>query len=298
MTSDKTVSVVLPVYNRAHLLQDVLATLLQQTRPPDEIIVVDDCSEDNPSFVKSQDPRIQYYRLEKNVGAAIARNYGASKATGYYLAFLDSDDYWYGNKLEKQLACFESSPIVNLAVVFGGFDLKERNGDIRPIRRYHRGHILDVLLSKGNVVGNFSNFIVRKHIFDHLGGLDLNTVPKEDYDFFIRLAQAGYQFDFVDEPLFIKVQGDGLQITRRPRLVIRGNLRFYKKHKKQIAGKKNSMIVPGLVAVYRSLRVMGRHRLASKVFWATIIRFPPHRNVIHATSYLRLSYYWLRGLIK
>lgn len=294
MEGEKTVSVVLPVYNRAHLIEGVLESLLAQSRPPDEIIVVDDCSSDDPSFIQERDPRIRYFRLEKNQGAAGARNFGASQATGHYLAFLDSDDYWYPTKLEKQLALFESSSVPNLAVVFGEFDRQERNGRKRHIKRSHRGDLKEAFFKCGNVVGNFTNFIVLRAVFDSVGGLDLRMVPKEDYDFFIRLSLKGYQFDFVEEALFLKVQGDGEQITRRPRLVIHGNLRFYGRYKQYVAGRNNSMIVPCLVGVYAALKAMGRQKQASTVFCSIFCRFPPWRHPIQWTSYLRLFYYLIR----
>jgi glycosyltransferase involved in cell wall biosynthesis len=104
------VSVVIPTYNSAHLLDDALQSVLEQTYKDFEIIVVDDGSTDNTSEVVSKyNDKLHYFRVD-NRGPAKARNYGISKATGKYIAFLDADDKWLPTKLEKQVSMFEQNP--------------------------------------------------------------------------------------------------------------------------------------------------------------------------------------------
>ncbi len=104
-----TVSVIIPTYNRANLVSRAIKSVLNQTYQDFEIIVVDDCSEDNTEeIVKSfNDSRIRYIKHKKNKGGSAARNTGIKRARGKYIAFLDDDDEWLPSKLEKQIMLFE-----------------------------------------------------------------------------------------------------------------------------------------------------------------------------------------------
>ncbi len=106
-TMNSLVSIVTPVYNSEKYLEDNITSVQAQTHTNWEHILVDDCSSDNSeAIIKSfqeKDYRIKYHRLEKNGGAGIARNKAIALAQGKYIAFLDSDDQWYPEKLEKQL---------------------------------------------------------------------------------------------------------------------------------------------------------------------------------------------------
>lgn len=105
---DNLISIVMPVYNAAAYLEKTIGSVLEQTYTNWELIAVDDCSADD-SFallcrMAESDSRIRPVKQEKNAGAAMARNRGIDLAQGRYLAFLDSDDLWAKNKLEKELA--------------------------------------------------------------------------------------------------------------------------------------------------------------------------------------------------
>ena len=99
------VSVIMPAYNSSETLADSIQSVLGQTFTDWELLVIDDCSPEplKPIVDHSQDARIRYIRLEKNSGVAQARNRGIQAARGRYIAFLDSDDLWLPEKLEKQL---------------------------------------------------------------------------------------------------------------------------------------------------------------------------------------------------
>ncbi len=104
---EKLVSIIMPTYNCARFIAESVQTVLDQTYPHWELLIVDDASTDNTAealqpFLKDQ--RIRYECLEKNSGAAFARSRALELATGDYIAFLDSDDLWHPEKLEKQLA--------------------------------------------------------------------------------------------------------------------------------------------------------------------------------------------------
>lgn len=105
MTRD-LVSIVMPSYNTGLYIKDSIESVLAQTHSDWELIIVDDCSTDNSVEVIESygDPRIRLLRNEKNSGAAVSRNYALREARGRWIAFLDSDDTWAPEKLEKQLA--------------------------------------------------------------------------------------------------------------------------------------------------------------------------------------------------
>ncbi len=102
---DKLVSIIMPTYNCAKFIGKTIESVIAQTYENWELIIVDDCSKDNTEEVvsKYKDNRIKYYRLENNSGAAVARTEAMKKAIGSYMSFLDSDDLWKKDKLEKQL---------------------------------------------------------------------------------------------------------------------------------------------------------------------------------------------------
>ena len=101
------VSIIMPTYNCAKFIGETIDSIQAQTYSSWELIIVDDCSEDNTKEIVENymnlDKRIKYNCLEKNSGAAIARTTAMNLADGEYMAFCDSDDIWINNKLEKQL---------------------------------------------------------------------------------------------------------------------------------------------------------------------------------------------------
>lgn len=103
---DKKVSIITPIHDDASFLFSTIESVLNQTHQNWELIIVDDCSSDNPLLIidSFSDERIRYFRNERNMGAAYSRNRALREATGDYIAFLDGDDWWAPNKIERQLA--------------------------------------------------------------------------------------------------------------------------------------------------------------------------------------------------
>lgn len=101
------VSIIMPSYNTGRFIRDSIESVIAQTYTNWELIIVDDCSTDNTDDIVStylSDKRIKYLKNERNSGAAISRNYALREAKGKWIAFLDSDDTWHSQKLEKQIA--------------------------------------------------------------------------------------------------------------------------------------------------------------------------------------------------
>ena len=107
------VSIITPSYNTSKFIEECICSVLDQSYTNWELIIVDDCSADNsPQIIKKyNDKRIQLIELDSNVGAAEARNIALRRAKGKYIAFLDSDDLWESQKLEKQISFMETEDI-------------------------------------------------------------------------------------------------------------------------------------------------------------------------------------------
>ena len=107
MEMNSKVSIITPVYNASGLISETIESVINQSYKDWELILVDDCSTDNSATIikkyEELDNRIRYYCLECNSGAAVARNKGLELSTGRYIAYLDADDLWYVEKLEKQV---------------------------------------------------------------------------------------------------------------------------------------------------------------------------------------------------
>lgn len=222
------ISVIIPTFNREKLVVDAINSLKNQTYKNLEIIVVDDCSTDNTrvQVEKIIDPRIVYIRHDKNNGAPKARNTGIQKASGEFIAFLDSDDQWLPAKLEKQMAVFKKNQ--KAAVVYTG--VKNTSGTIlrsETIPQF-RGNILTELL-KSNCVGTTSTVVIRKTCLLEAGGFDPKLPSCQDWDLWIKLAQIT-EFDFVEEALVLFNEHDGDRITTNFNSVVTGHLAFYEKY--------------------------------------------------------------------
>ena len=105
------VSIIMPSYNTAPYIRATIQSVLDQTYQNWELIIVDDCSTDNTDEVVAfiKDDRIRYFHNEKNSGAAVSRNSALREAKGRWIAFLDSDDLWMPEKLEKQISFMEKN---------------------------------------------------------------------------------------------------------------------------------------------------------------------------------------------
>ncbi|QQD23722.1 glycosyltransferase [Venatoribacter cucullus] len=126
-----SISIITPSYNSSLLISNTIKSVLAQTVTDWEMIIVDDCSSDNSvdviqSFV-DQDPRIKLIQLAENSGAAVARNTAIEAAKGRYIAFLDSDDTWLPNKLEKQVAFMQEN---NYPFTYAAYDKVNESDEV------------------------------------------------------------------------------------------------------------------------------------------------------------------------
>jgi len=206
-TGDSVVSVILPTYNRAHTIGTVVESVLNQTYDQFELHIIDDGSTDNtPSIIKKfDDHRIQFTRFERNKGANIARNKGIQNADGDYIAFIDSDDSWHPEKLERQVRIMENAPD-STGVVYTGYWLKYPS-DCQygpdPDRDTHEGVIYEEML-KGN--GHFiptSTTLVRRTCFEQVGLFDEALSRQQDWEMWLRISHQ-FEFKLDPKPLVMK----------------------------------------------------------------------------------------------
>ena len=232
------VSVIIPTYNRAAALRKAIASVLSQTFQDFEVIVVDDASPDSTGdMVRSiGDQRIRYIRHQVNKGEGAARNTGILRAEGQYLAFLDDDDEWFSEKLRKQVALLDHSPL-NVGLIYTGFrkiDIATGSTllDLVPSKR---GNILNDLLEENCIAT--TTVLVRRHCFDKAGLFEEGVAFGADYDMWIRISQD-FEFDYIKE-LLVNYYIHGNNITRNYDAVIRGlELQLAKYHSLWITNRK------------------------------------------------------------
>lgn len=207
------ISVVVPAYNREASIGRSIHSVLRQTWPNMEIIVVDDCSEDGTVAVVEAigDPRIRIVRMERNGGPSVARNRGIAEANSRWVAFQDSDDEWLPDKLSQQMARIKAmgpdcvAVYCGMAVEGGLNDSKDARLHVRYLPRSDirrtEGDVREVLDSTSLV--STQMLIARKDALLAIGGFDENLNALEDWDLSIRLAEQG-PFAFVDRILVIQ----------------------------------------------------------------------------------------------
>lgn len=194
-----SVSIILPTYNRSHSISLAIQSVLKQTYSDFELIVVDDGSTDNTVQIIQQipDSRITYSVHDINKGAAAARNTGMRLAKGDYIAFLDSDDSWIPEKLEKQLAFLKIQPDkVGGCVSYYRLQFPEKS-IVRKIPMegsFYQQSLKGCNLSPG------STLIFRKSCLNNVGYQDEALKRFEDWEWQIRFAQY-YQWKRVPEVL-------------------------------------------------------------------------------------------------
>ncbi len=164
------ISVVMPVYNVAEFVGQAIQSVLDQTMKDFELIIVDDCSPDNSIEIceSFQDPRIRIVRHTQNRGLAGARNTGIHAARAPLIAFLDSDDFWHPQKLEKHLDHMQRRTSVGISFSRSAF--VDRWGT--PLRCYQMPLLSSITpdhLFCRNPVGNGSAPVVRREVFDAIG---------------------------------------------------------------------------------------------------------------------------------
>jgi glycosyltransferase involved in cell wall biosynthesis len=228
-TGSPLVSVVIPTYNRTRLLPRAIRSILRQTYSNIEIVVVDDgSSEDVASVVRRfRDDRVRYVRHAVNKGLPAARNTGIREARGEVIAFLDDDDEWRADKLEKQVGLIGTHDAVACTASVNGFVLRpHRRRDI-TLHDLRKGPFSPSgLLTRTEVL--------RAVMFDE------SLAQGEDWDAYIRLAQR-YSLACVPEPLVLYNEGQHARMTNQAKVLsleeLEGRAAVLHKHRRFLGEK-------------------------------------------------------------
>lgn len=236
------ISIIIPSYNHGVYIEKALQSLLSQTYTNWEAVVVDNYSTDdtNEILAKIIDPRFKIVKIHNKGVIAKSRNLGIKNATGQWIAFLDSDDFWNNDKLEKCSQYFETADFIyhKLRLKFENFTL------LKCIRRETKGWPLGSkpvinLITLGNSIAT-SSVIVKREIVEQLGGFDESPllVAAEDFDLWVRIAKNANRFKYISSSLGVYF------ITRSS--VSRKNmgsvtLRVIKKHEAVLCAKEKNI---------------------------------------------------------
>src|SRR6266404_3644436 len=186
MIAGPSVTVVITTYNHAHFLGEALVSVVGQSYPPSQIIVVDDGSRDDPAQVVRMYDGVQYIRIEHR-GPSATRNAGLAAARGEYISFLDADDRLHTDALASGLETHSSHP--GSAFVYGAHRRVDRQGRAMGPIRY-----LPVLAEpfagflRGNFVGMHGTVLYNRAVLVAASGFDETLRYCEDYELFLRLA--------------------------------------------------------------------------------------------------------------
>lgn len=206
------VSVVIPTHDRAETVSRAVESVLEQTYAQSEVIVVDDGStDDTRAALERFGDRIRSV-YQPNRGVSAARNAGVAVSRGEWIAFLDSDDVWLPNKLATQVAFHESHPEIPISQTG---EIWIRNGvRVNPCRHHAkpRGDIFCPSLERCLV--SPSAVMMRRTLYEELGGFDEEMAVCEDYDLWLRIGRC-HSFGLIEEPLMVKYGGHDDQLSRR-----------------------------------------------------------------------------------
>ncbi|MDD5240756.1 MAG: glycosyltransferase [Sulfuricella sp.] len=214
MSSEPLVSVIMNCLNCERYLHEAIDSVYAQTYSNWEIVFYDNASSDSSAGIaQCHDSRLRYVRGDATIPLGAARNEAISRAQGDLVAFLDCDDRWLPDKLERQVALFAKHPDVDFA--YGNFFFTRPGNDRMHLgfrRKQPQGHVFGKFLIYFPV--NLQTVMIRKSVLDKLPELfDANLNLAEDYDLFLRLlytARAAY----MDQPLAVYRMHSGMSSIR------------------------------------------------------------------------------------
>jgi glycosyltransferase involved in cell wall biosynthesis len=182
----ETLTIIIPVYNYSRFLDEALQSVFNQSKLPDEVIVVDDCSTDDPKSICDKYP-VKYIRHETNKGLSASRNTGVRNATSKYCLSFDADDILRPDAVKEHLALAEDNTIVTCGLMAFG----DESYTARP-----ETATLDILLKRNCI---YSNSLFPKALWEKVGGFDEDMRKGlEDWECWIRMAKAGAKFKTSD----------------------------------------------------------------------------------------------------
>ncbi len=204
-----SVSVIIPTYNRAHLIGRAIRSVLNQSYQNLEIIVVDDCSTDETkkviNTIREDAKRVRYIIHEKNMGGSAARNTGIKAANGKFIAFLDDDDEWQKDKLAKQIDKIKTLTNEWGAVYCGYYLMNKRVSTCEAIKN---GNLTKDILFGEMRIGGSSTLLFTKEAIERTGLFDESFERHQDYEYLLRFFR-NYKLASIKDPL-VKIYGHNI----------------------------------------------------------------------------------------
>lgn len=212
------VSVIIPTYRGGDPLREAVDSALAQTVGDVEVIVVEDGSRTAAEVAGGHGGKVRYF-WQENQGVSGARNAGVRHASASWLAFLDHDDLWQPNKLERQLLLAEGSPELDM-IHTDHFVLREGQlypgPRLVPVEQVPSGHVARELFMNNFVIN--SSALVKKHACESAGGFDRRFLYAQDYDLWLRIARR-HEIGFVNERLTVFRDHDSLSSNHARALI-------------------------------------------------------------------------------
>jgi glycosyltransferase involved in cell wall biosynthesis len=255
------VSVIIPTFNASLTIIDCLDSVFSQTYKNFEVIVVDNGSNDQTLDRLAQYRERLEIRKSSITGSGPTRNFGAGVASGKYLAFLDADDCWKPSKLTRQVEVYEHSLIPNLIVgTYANFIGGKRKIIGSSPRSSDDWEAMYELKRNGTMPAPLSTWLIRKDLFEEIGGFDPDYIFSQDLEFLTRAANNGVEIKIIREPLcdymlsyfsgsaanyinqymtsqFIKLPDEEKADTSLHVFLQRSKMRYFNSYRKAYAGK-------------------------------------------------------------
>jgi GT2 family glycosyltransferase len=215
------VSIIIPTYNCARFIKQALNSALAQAYTDSEILVVDDGSTDDTKSIVDRYGQKVRYLYQNNKGVSSARNLALSKATGEFIAYLDADDAWYPQKLERQVAFLDANK--ECGFVHSEISVINEQDEVTHVRfnretqrQVPQGYCLLDLIKQSHI--QTLTVLERRKCIDRIGVFDERLRTHEDYIRWIQIAMAGWAIGYLAEPLAMYRWREGSLMANEIRL--------------------------------------------------------------------------------
>mgnify|MGYP001258432358 CR=1 FL=1 len=245
LNNNPVVSIILPTFNREKEIIKAINSVINQTVKNWELVIVDNYSEDNTEYLVNSlnDPRIRFYKVRNNGLISLSRNFGIKKSNGKYIAFLDSDDWWIKDKLER-----------SLNILNDGYDFVYHDLTLSPVRlRLFNKKTVGVwdlkspvkkhLLELGNPIP-CSSVVTKKSLIRKVKYFNQSKqlITMEDFDLWIRISEHTENFFCINQPMgYYKLDSNE---SSKPNISLIANKSIYNLHLKEIYGECSTEILP------------------------------------------------------
>tara|TARA_Y100000768_G_scaffold388745_1_gene386738 strand:- start:1826 stop:2725 length:900 start_codon:yes stop_codon:yes gene_type:complete len=245
LNNNPIVSIILPTFNREKEIIKAINSVINQTVKNWELVIVDNYSEDNTEYLVNSlnDPRIRFYKVRNNGLISLSRNFGIKKSNGKYIAFLDSDDWWIKDKLER-----------SLNILNDGYDFVYHDLTLSPVRlRLFNKKTVGVwdlkspvkkhLLELGNPIP-CSSVVTKKSLIRKAKYFNQSKqlITMEDFDLWIRISEHTENFFCINQPMgYYKLDSNE---SSKPNISLIANKSIYNLHLKEIYGECSTEILP------------------------------------------------------